>query len=173
MIVVFVIETQKQVEKLEEEKEALKRKFSMGYQSKFFVSEYLSKMERAALDILEHQEPVDQTIILWWGLDGLRLNEDGELEWVSRKKPKLINQNVSYQPCQCITPMPQYTMCQIPQEQIDALEYQNTMLQRQAAQTAQNMMIVNSLAGYYKYSPWMQSPYQSQMTQCCCNVWSP
>ena len=62
----------------------------------FVVSEYYDRMEKAALDILENQEPVDQTIILWWGLDGLRLNEDGELEWISRKTPKPVNQNVSY-----------------------------------------------------------------------------
>ena len=52
----------------------------------FVISEYYACTEQAALDILETQESVDQTIILWWGLDGLRLNEDGELEWISRKK---------------------------------------------------------------------------------------
>ena len=55
----------------------------------FVVSEYYDQMEKAALDILEQQEPVDQTIILWWGLDGLRLNEDGTLEWVNRRKPSM------------------------------------------------------------------------------------
>lgn len=37
----------------------------------FIVSEYFSRMEQAALEILESQKPVDQTIILWLGLDGL------------------------------------------------------------------------------------------------------
>ena len=50
----------------------------------FVVSEYYDRMEKAALDILEHQEPVNQTIILWWGLDGLRLNENGTMELVNR-----------------------------------------------------------------------------------------
>ena len=49
----------------------------------FVVSEYYDRMEKAALDILEYQESVDQTIILWWVLDGLRLNEDGTLEWLT------------------------------------------------------------------------------------------
>lgn len=135
----------------------------------FVISEYYDRIERTALEILENREPVDRTIILWWGLDGLKLTEDGELEWVSRKKPKPVLQNVSYQPCQSISPMPQYyTMCQSTEAQIDTLMAQNTMLQFQAAQAEQNMMIVNSLAGYYRYSPWMQSPYLSQLTQCCC-----
>ena len=134
----------------------------------FVVSEYYDRIERTALEILESREPVDRTIILWWGLDGLKLTEDGKLDWVSRKKQKPVLQNVSYQPCRSIAPMPQYTMCQSTQAQIDALKYQNTMLQIQAAQAAQNMMIVNSLAGYYRYSQWIQSPYLSQLTQCCC-----
>ena len=65
----------------------------------FIVSEYYDRMEKAALDILEHQWPVDQTIILWWGLDGLRLNEDGTLEWVSRKKPKSKETTHAYLNC--------------------------------------------------------------------------
>lgn len=54
----------------------------------FSVSKYLERIERAALDIVENKEPVDHTIILWWGLDGLRLNENGTIEAVSRKKQK-------------------------------------------------------------------------------------
>lgn len=46
---------------------------------KFSVCDYLDHMENAALEIAEEKEPIDQTIILWWGLDGLRLDEDGSL----------------------------------------------------------------------------------------------
>lgn len=132
----------------------------------FVISEYYSRIEQAALDILESRNPVDQTIILWWGLDGLKLTEDGELEWVSRKKPKLVNQNVSYQPCQSIAPMPQYTMCQSPQAQIGTLMAQNTLLQLQAAQNAQNSAIIGMIQTPLVYPPYL---YQSQLTQCCCN----
>ena len=52
----------------------------------YFVSKYLSRIEAAHLDILESKAPADKTITLWWGLDGLRLNEDGTMEWVSRKR---------------------------------------------------------------------------------------
>lgn len=69
----------------------------------FSVSEYLSRIEQAALDILESMKPIDKTITLWWGLDGLRLNEDGTTEWVSRKKKSV--EPVFYQPCQSIQPI--------------------------------------------------------------------
>lgn len=57
----------------------------------FIVSEHYGRMEKAALEILEAQEPIDRIIILWWGLDGLRMNEDGTGEWISRKKPLPIS----------------------------------------------------------------------------------
>ncbi|NBI08654.1 hypothetical protein D1641_01290 [Colidextribacter sp. OB.20] len=52
----------------------------------FSVAEYMDRIDRAQVEILSNQKTVDQTIILWWGLDGLRLNEDGILEWITRKK---------------------------------------------------------------------------------------
>lgn len=52
----------------------------------FWVSRYLERMEQAQVDILSNQKPIDKTIVLWWGLDVLRLNENGELEWITRKK---------------------------------------------------------------------------------------
>lgn len=108
----------------------------------FSTAEYLERMERAQLDILEEQKPVDQTVILWWGLDGLTLDENGNLKWISRKKPEPINQNVFYQPCQSVLyanniPVEYSGMCQSTQAKIDALRTQNAALQMQAAQQAQ------------------------------------
>lgn len=54
----------------------------------FSISAYLDRINRAALVIEQEKEPVDQTIILWWGLEGIKLNSDGSIESVSRKKPK-------------------------------------------------------------------------------------
>lgn len=68
----------------------------------FSVSEHLSTTEEAFLNILENLKPIDRTITLWWGLDGIRLNEDGTAKEVSRKKPA---ENVFYQPCQSIHPV--------------------------------------------------------------------
>ena len=127
----------------------------------FIVSEYCDRMEKAALDILEHREAVEQTIILWWGLDGLRLNEDGELEWISRKTPKPVNQNVSYHPCQSV---PAYNPALFAQMQntrasIDALRAQNASLQIQALQAQQTVQVINSLQQCCVQYPAQYPPY--------------
>lgn len=118
----------------------------------FSVQAYLDRMEQAALEILEKQEPVEQIIVLWWGLDGLRLNEDGTMEWISRKKPP---ETVFYQPCQSIQTRKGFSaippeafsmMCNVAgiiaetgdqtqstKAQIDALMAQNAALQMQNA----------------------------------------
>lgn len=70
----------------------------------FSVSEYFDRTEKASLEILETMEPIDKTITLWWGFDGIRLSEDGTFKWVSRRKKPV--ENVFYQPCQSI----QWTM---------------------------------------------------------------
>lgn len=69
----------------------------------FSVSEYFDRIEKASIEILEEIKPVDHTIVLWWGLDGLRLNEDETLEWTSRKRQTTGNE--FYQPCQSIQPV--------------------------------------------------------------------
>lgn len=93
----------------------------------FIVSAYLERIEKAWLNILEQKKPTDWTVILWWGLDGLRMNEDGSLEWISRKKPKPVSQSIFYQPCQNIASLPQFNMCQSTQATIDALQEQIAM----------------------------------------------
>lgn len=124
----------------------------------FVVSEYFSRMEKAALDILEVQKPVDRAIVLWWGLDGLRLNEGGTLEWVSRKKNPV--ETTPYQMCRLIQPiqvsafLTAQTQCT--RVQIDALMAQNTALQMQAWQSAQiantiQQCCVQYLAQYPSY----------------------
>lgn len=127
----------------------------------FVISEYYARTEQAALDILEQQETVDQTIILWWGLDGLRLNEDGTLEWVSRRKPKPVRGNVFYHPCQSI---PAYNPNLFAQTQstrasIDALMAQNASLQMQALQARQTAQVINSLQQCCVQNPAQYPPY--------------
>lgn len=127
----------------------------------FIVSEYYDRMEKAALDILEHQWPVDQTIILWWGLDGLRLNDDGTLEWVRRKKQKPVQENVFYQLCQSA---PAYNHDLLAQTQstrasIDALMAKNASLRMQALQAQQRMQLLNSLQQCCVQYPAQYPPY--------------
>lgn len=87
----------------------------------WLLSEYLSRIEKTTLDILESVEPIDKTITLWWGFDGIRLNEDGTTEWVSRRKPA---ESIFYQPCQSIWPWPTgvfFDQTQSTKAQIDAI----------------------------------------------------
>lgn len=91
------------------------------------------------LEILEKKESADQAVVLWWGLDGLTLDENGELKWISRKKPKPVNQNVFYQPCQSVLYgdnkiIDRADMCQCTQEKIDEPMLRKTALEIQAQQ---------------------------------------
>ena len=58
--------------------------------SPFVVSEYLDRIENTCIKMWEDQTPVDKTITLWWGLDGLKLEQDGTTKWVSRKKKPVV-----------------------------------------------------------------------------------
>lgn len=53
----------------------------------FEAAAYLSRMEDVYLQILETAQPVDWTITLWLGLDGLRIDPDGTAEWIKRSGP--------------------------------------------------------------------------------------
>lgn len=126
----------------------------------FIVSEYFSRMEQAALKILESQKPVDQTIILWLGLDGLRMNKDGTTEWINRKKPKPTLSNVFYQPSQSIQP--------IKTGMLLADQTQSTIAQIDAlmVQSRQSTQIVSSLQQCcVQYPSW----YPSYLYGGCCN----
>lgn len=142
---------------------------------KFSVCEYLSRIEEAALEIEESKKPVDAVIVLWWGLDGLRLNEDGTTKWISRKKVEPVSSGVFHQPCQSIQQAsalhPNLGQTQSTRAQIDALMAQNANLQTQAAQTVLNAAIISQLQppmpGYLGYSPYMQSALASPIQQFC------
>lgn len=105
----------------------------------FSEAKYLERMEKALLEAQEQKETVDQTVILWWGLDGLTLDENGNLKWISRRKPEPVNQNVFYQPCQSVLYgdnkiIDRADMCQCTQEKIDELMMLNTAMEIQAKQ---------------------------------------
>lgn len=159
----------------EREKPSKGQKAEQTKSEPFIVSEYYGRIEKAALNILEDQKPVDQIIILWWGLDGLRLNDDGSLEWISRKKPEPVNQNVFYQSAQSMAqarPPFDYSMFQSTQAQINALQTQNTVFQMQAAQQAQNMAMMAAFTSLYpSYSGFQQGLIAGTfpLTGCCCD----
>lgn len=144
----------------------------------FSVTEYFDRMEQTAINILEKQEPVDQTIILWWGLDGIRLNENGTLEWISRKKPNPVTRNIFYQPCQSIQTWPDQS--QSTRAQIEELMNRNASLQIQVTQPMQNAAMISMLSppitpAYPCYSlcmqlTYLQSSLASPLTQCYQNT---
>lgn len=107
----------------------------------YSTSEYFARIEQTAIDILEEQKPIDRTIVLWWGMDGIRLNEDGTLEWISRKKPSPVARGTFCQPFQPIKSIATGSLLvgqmQSTRAQIDALIAQSTALQMQSWQSAQ------------------------------------
>lgn len=62
----------------------------------FSVSEYLDRMEKLHIDLHRKREAEKrEPVVLWWGEDGMRINEDGTTEWISRR-PK--RKEVVYSP---------------------------------------------------------------------------
>lgn len=107
ILFMMVTEIREKCKKRKEQARNLQEKF-------YSISEYYERMEKVNLEILEAHPPVDRTIILWCGLNGLRLNEDGTAEWISRKK-----QNPAQNPL-----LHYMNMCQSPQAAISELQRQ-------------------------------------------------
>lgn len=63
--------------------------------------DYLDRLEKSQVEAMKKRKPVDEVIVLWFGLDGLQLNVDGSREWISRadekeeEKPVVPVSNVS------------------------------------------------------------------------------
>lgn len=52
----------------------------------------MEEIEKVHLSILEEQENREPCrITLWWGFDGCRLNDAGEVEWISRREKPKVN----------------------------------------------------------------------------------
>lgn len=143
--------------------------------NKFSVYEHLERIEKAYLEILETRQPISQSITLWWGLDGLRLKEDGTTEWISRRKPKAESKPLPTPPIQQLQTQ---MMQQISPEQLAAyntrmdLMNSNALLQYQMWQQSQMSSMIGVLQSYRPqwtaYLPGTCVDYTS-LTQCCCN----
>lgn len=139
----------------------------------FSTTEYFDRIEKAYNEILEQKErqssSEEYVIILWWGLDGLRLNKDGSSKWISKRKEEpvvfiptypqynafainpLINP-LNYQLQQCCCTMDyinslQAQCMQSTHGRILELQERNQQLQFQIAQSEQNRRIVESVQG--------------------------
>ena len=181
VIVAALVEWEKEKERAE-----MQRMISDMIQSatpKWIAPEYLSRIEKASVEIMSQAEPVDKIIVLWWGLDGLRMNEDGSLEWISRKEPekKSVNQNLSM--AHIINPLDMRNMCQSTRAQIeelqakiDAFKMENSIQQINTQVIAQ-MQLPPLQTIYPAYMQRPQYPYppyfQGNLTGCCCDgsIW--
>lgn len=145
----------------------------------FNVSEYMERIEKAYLEILETRQPISQSITLWWGLDGLRLKEDGTTEWVSRKKPKplpdvwSVSQTTTTIMCKIIGDPIRTDMQQAPQDEIAALKKQlNVMELNEAIQHHMSIIgasLQSSVTPYPSYLECGHMYLERQIEQCCCN----
>lgn len=69
------------------------------YISDFSVSEYMDRLEKAGIEIMDEAEKrPEYKVILWAGLDGLRMNQDGTTEWIRREEKKQEPVSVFYSP---------------------------------------------------------------------------
>lgn len=138
---------------------------------RFNVFEYMERIEKAFLETLETRQPISRSITLWWGLDGLRLNEDGTMTWVSRKKPKTLP--AIWDMCQTTTPIRTEGMQQAPEDEIAALKRQLNIMNLNEAMQHQNALIIASLQSnatpYPSYFECGHMYLEKQIEQCCCN----
>lgn len=144
-------------------KEKYERELQERYIDSFSVSEYYDRTQQQ-LEFLqaekENQEPY--AIILWLGIDGLRLNDDGSFEWVRKRKKQKGNTPAQFQQVQNAQVI---TGTEI-QTQISLLRYKLLMEQTQAAQIQQTQNIINSLQS----SQYPQ--YISYPSQCSINTYT-
>lgn len=136
----------------------------VSYISDFSVSKYMGRIEKYGIEIMsERQKETNYQIILWIGIDGLRLNDDGTTEWIRREKETEKPISISYSQCQSMNwnamQLP-YSECQ--QSTINQLEAQNHMLQMQIQM---NIQSANAI-----YPTYIQNPYYYRNIQQCCAI---
>lgn len=151
------------------------------YVSSFSVADYLKRTEEAYLKILEEQEPFEYELVLWWGLDGLRLNKDGTTEWISRRKkvdpvaPHLPGPIIP-SPISAFTP-PYPTMCGLYNSnfapQFNYLNMQSATQSTQFTinqldQMRQAMMNPSNLMDYLIVNRFLET--QNSINETCCNA---
>lgn len=129
----------------------------------FCTSDYLKRTIELS-DKLQHEKEqfTNYRIVLWWGIDGLRLNADGSYKWIKKEIIKFItlpsptgawHESTIQQTC-CTSQYPrldallQVQQCNInqcQQSRIDELQMQNTILQLQCAQQQQIQNMIDTI----------------------------
>lgn len=139
------------------------------YISDFSVSAYMGRMEAESVKTMqETQKRPKYQLVLWAGLDGLRLNEDGTSEWIRREektKPASPLQNVGWTSAFNWNQMQNVSQTENTIAMLQA-QLQNTRVQNQITMM-QNQM-VNAVHPSYMsaYTPYCKPMYYGSVTQC-------
>lgn len=159
----------------EEKQKQLFRSQFRQYISDFSTSAYMGRIEKSSVEIMQDaQKRPKYQFVLWAGLDGLRMNDDGTTEWIRREeKPKPVS--VSYSLPQSLAWNPAFNVNQMQnvsretQNQLAILQAQTQNLQFQQWQTEQmqNMISVIQPAYTQSYTPYWQPTYYYAVNQCC------
>lgn len=99
----------------------------------FKLSEYFERMEKVHISMLEDRKPIDWTITLWLGLNGLKISEDGSFKWITRG-----NKNFDLKP-------DVWTMCNISFPHHSFLSMQNANLSQQSYYSWQMAQMAESI----------------------------
>lgn len=129
----------------------------------FCVSDYLKRTIELS-DKLQHgkEQSDNYRLILWWGIDGLRLNDDDLCEWIKKEIIKytslsstnggwyksMVQQTCCTSQYSRLDALLQVQQCNINQCQqscIDELQMQNTILQLQCAQQQQIQNMIDTI----------------------------
>lgn len=119
----------------------------------YSISDYYGRMEKYQLSLQAEKESREPyLLILWWGFDGLRLNEDDTTEWISRR-PTPKQTEIKHQSLNPLITQISQSACQSTSAQIASLQSQMQQCMNTAAQMQQYQNIINALhpASYPAY----------------------
>lgn len=69
----------------------------------FSLSAYFDRIETIQIELLQEREqnPVSKVIELWWGLEGVKLLEDGTTEWVRKDAAQMLREKTAPRDREC------------------------------------------------------------------------
>lgn len=146
----------------------------------FCPSDYLKRIIELSDELQHEKEQSDNyRLILWWGINGLRLNADGSYEWTKKEIIKSTTlpsptgawrESMVQQTC-CTSQYQRLdSMLQCQQSRINELQMQNAMLQLQCAQQQQMQNMIDSIhpqmfRGLYASTPYFLT--RGYYGECC------
>lgn len=150
---------------IQRKKQRLEQQKFYPYIPRFSVSDYMKQMEKAGIEVMKQQKNTSKyQLILWAGLDGLRLNDDGTAVWIKREKDRSKAKITTFCSIHQTTFPDQ---CGI-ENRISYLQRQLANLQMQNMIVQQNNYIINTIQPHYlQYAQTPCYNYADTLTQCC------